>query len=1138
MKKTVAFLLTLMIVLSSISFSVSATEGAKKDVKAIEKNSSLVSLNTEYVEVGKEIVATVHESGEFTYQWYVDNTLIVNSGNTFVPTEYDVEKMVTVRVFDAEGVYTGSGSVYISKLPVVYIETENRKNVVDKNEVAGHITFQGNSTFKDTSKLYDGGMTIKCRGNTTMYDAKKPFKLKLDSKADLFGMGKNKHWVLLSNPYDVSLIRNMVAFNFAKDIGIDYQQFQSVDVIMNGKYAGNYLLCEHVRIDNTRVDITNWDNEAENAAKAIYSANKNTMTKDERDVLIDNMTNNMDWVTDDTVEFNGVTYTVSDYYQIPSYDGGYLLCIDKAQRFTSTNGVSIGIEKPEGIGEGMYKAITSYYQDFEDALFSDDFCKEIDGEKVRYTDLIDVDSFVKGFLINELACNVDFGFKSTYMYKDSGGLLKFGPAWDFDLSFGTLNINPKYDASYINAWKTLKRKLLARLCSDPYFLSLVRDTYWEYRYTAIEDIIKEGGTIDTYAQLVKESAVADQQIWSYNRTNAMDVESLKRWACMRVEWLDSIFQTLPDVYNSMSSFFTEKYDVSEYVKPDDYVKKLEIISMPQKTTYNAGEKVDVTGLVLRATFSDGTTKLVEPSGVVTYAKDYVGAPKYYSDVVTDENAKDIFVSLKYKNASVDYKINVSDKQDYKAVETLIEKCPTVDGFNQKYIQNIIEAKIAFDCLSDEAKELVANKDRLDMAMSCIDKMAEASDSGVIGCYMPHISLPNNLKDMVFLVKGLPSSIRWLLSDGVNTITYRSGSDAVRSIKTLGDYSVWTIKANIRDFSAKSIYSNQSKPVGDFEFKSAQYLQIQNDFTDMTYTSFVNLGENAQISLTASKLIEKIIVEENGTVIATCDNYENGMFNVSVPFESTGVHNVSIKYISCGNELYYRDAAILVREKITDYSFVPDNYLYGAITNVTYKESAQNKKTFTVTVQGRAFKIQFIDDAGNTVTKIRDDSSVSIKSFNANGVECSSLERTAAYEKWTFTVTLKAGTYTAISRDSVKGWESVEYGYVFSVINSVVYSDVYSITPASNTVKVGTPLNLKVVTGKDILKIQILVDNATDGAVTFSAGTYGTIDGGTCVYNVYVKLYSAGVHTLKVKIKKASGWEIYEEDVTAVVTAIK
>ncbi len=59
--------------------------------------------------------------------------------------------------------------------------------------------------------LSETGMQIRGRGNSTwLHAAKKPFKIKLESKADIFGLGANKHWVLLANAMDPTLIHNRV----------------------------------------------------------------------------------------------------------------------------------------------------------------------------------------------------------------------------------------------------------------------------------------------------------------------------------------------------------------------------------------------------------------------------------------------------------------------------------------------------------------------------------------------------------------------------------------------------------------------------------------------------------------------------------------------------------------------------------------------------------------------------------------------------------------------------------------------------------------------------------------------------------------------------------------------------------------
>ena len=73
--------------------------------------------------------------------------------------------------------------------------------------------------------------------------------MKLTTKEDLLGMGKCKKWVLLANYYDKSLMRDKLAYNLAGDMGIPYSAKSAfVDVVMNDRYVGSYLLSEKVEV--------------------------------------------------------------------------------------------------------------------------------------------------------------------------------------------------------------------------------------------------------------------------------------------------------------------------------------------------------------------------------------------------------------------------------------------------------------------------------------------------------------------------------------------------------------------------------------------------------------------------------------------------------------------------------------------------------------------------------------------------------------------------------------------------------------------------------------------------------------------------------------------------------------------------
>ena len=130
-------------------------------------------------------------------------------------------------------------------LPVVAIDTETGYDVTDNKEYIGCII----SLF-DTEKgehFVEQTAQIRGRGNSTLERfSKNPYKIKFESKQDFFDNGKAKTWVLLADYRDYSLIRNLLAYEVGEEMSELYAtpDCQSVEVYLNGKYHGVYLLCE------------------------------------------------------------------------------------------------------------------------------------------------------------------------------------------------------------------------------------------------------------------------------------------------------------------------------------------------------------------------------------------------------------------------------------------------------------------------------------------------------------------------------------------------------------------------------------------------------------------------------------------------------------------------------------------------------------------------------------------------------------------------------------------------------------------------------------------------------------------------------------------------------------------------------
>lgn len=128
---------------------------------------------------------------------------------------------------------------------------ENGVTITNAVKVPGHVQLLiDGMVVYDSGEYEDGvsGMKIRIRGNTSAQWNKKPYKIKLEKKADLLNRGddryKDKDWLLLSQ-YDMNI---MVGFFVNELLGMQWTpQFTPVNVVFNGKYKGLYLLCESVK---------------------------------------------------------------------------------------------------------------------------------------------------------------------------------------------------------------------------------------------------------------------------------------------------------------------------------------------------------------------------------------------------------------------------------------------------------------------------------------------------------------------------------------------------------------------------------------------------------------------------------------------------------------------------------------------------------------------------------------------------------------------------------------------------------------------------------------------------------------------------------------------------------------------------
>ena len=550
-----------------------------KTVKVTVKSDLEIEFDREYAKPGQLMKASVKNAPadtEFTYVWQKDKSTLSDS-DSYTPTSVDLNTFITVRAsLKSTGATVAEKKIYCSKLPVVYINTEDGYGITSKETYKqATMKIQGNDSFNSTNTtLYDGGISIRGRGNSTwnMGYSKLPYKIKLDSKTNLLGFGNSKHWALLANYMDESLLRNKTSYDLSGKMGMIYLKSTNVEVILNGVYAGNYQLVGNVRIDKSRVNIHNWEDVASDAAKAI--AKKEGIKGDAKDALEDYMTEHLEWITSGSLSYNGKTYQIEDYYtDLPKdssgktdVSGGYLFELDayydEVSKFHTKKNQPIMFKNPEfaNTNTELFTAAQNYVQAVEDSINSEDYYTTYNGEKKHYTDLVDLDSLVRYLMLNEFYWNTETMKKSTYMYKDLGGKLFIGPVWDMDWTSNS-QISAGETSNY-RAWMVVTRSAEAQanswyktLIGDPYFVTKLYECYKENRQN-FEDIVKTGGILDQQKEYLLESGNANYQAGylMHRSTFESEVERLRTFLKNRLDWMDQQFTSVDTLLASLGKY--------------------------------------------------------------------------------------------------------------------------------------------------------------------------------------------------------------------------------------------------------------------------------------------------------------------------------------------------------------------------------------------------------------------------------------------------------------------------------------------------------------------------------------------------------------------------------------------------------
>lgn len=348
---------------------------------------------------------------------------------------------------------------------------------------------------------------IKGRGNSTWKKDKKPFTILFNEPESILGMAVSSKWALLANAYDHSGIRNALVFDTARDAGlIGTPEYEYADLYINGLYNGLYLICQTADTFIERTDV------------------------DEENVYL--------FTAEVNIRAEEVSYPI----------------------YAENDEVIIDVHLP--------KKLSSYEKETAKDIISK-IDTTIDNGGSDISEVIDIDSWAKRYLIDEIFANYDSGVTSSYFYITEGSDSKAyaGPVWDYDNILGNRNafarnINPEtlYAQQQYRS-KTQRILWYSKLYSNPIFYDAVVNLFEEVFLPRLElllnnDILQ----LDTEIRTAKK---ADDLRWGFDTDGEYDQIReflLKRIQFLKKIWLDNsdyvrVTYYTPDNNSLFMSFF-------------------------------------------------------------------------------------------------------------------------------------------------------------------------------------------------------------------------------------------------------------------------------------------------------------------------------------------------------------------------------------------------------------------------------------------------------------------------------------------------------------------------------------------------------------------------------------------------------
>jgi len=394
----------------------------------------------------------------------------------------------TPYAFTADGESLGNLWFYRSEnVAAMYIDT-----VSGSMDEVHHYTYSYPEEFA-SARLYtaDGKLdylddyaAIRGRGYSSWGIDKKSYTLSLDKSTGLLDMGNSEKWTLTSNGFDPTHLRNQIAYSFAEKIAPHpgwVPDCAFTELYLNGDYAGLYLLCQKPDAGPDHMNLAPED-------------------------------------------FYFETFPTGRELEGPAI---FEFCVAAAAE----------IKFPKECAEDQLALMQARVEELHEVLISE--------EETPWQDYIDLDSWVRKYLVEEVFMNLDGGRSSTYFYYDAS-VEKFytGHCWDYDRTLAGLGGNMWNAPCSMLVKRDWKKgtSWFGALYRKEAFLDTVKEYYGQEFRPLLLDYADE--TIDVFAEQIR-GAVRSEYLRSPELHEHQEwesaVEGIRTFLEKRIGFLDALW---------------------------------------------------------------------------------------------------------------------------------------------------------------------------------------------------------------------------------------------------------------------------------------------------------------------------------------------------------------------------------------------------------------------------------------------------------------------------------------------------------------------------------------------------------------------------------------------------------------------